>query len=107
MQIEKIKFERTGGFAGIRITADIELDDLAEDQKREIIELLDEMDFDKLHEKVAGKMPVPDEFVYSFIVEADKREYKVLAGESALPNNMQPLLEILTGIAKRQMRKRD
>lgn len=107
MKIERIKFERTGGFAGIRLAAEIDMKDLPEDRKREIIELLDDMDFDELPKKLAGRMPVPDEFVYSIIVESEEREYKVLAGESALPGGIQPLIEILEGIAKRQMRKKD
>lgn len=106
MYIEKIKFERTGGFAGIRIAADIEMDDLPEDQKREILELLDDMDLEELTEKLSGKMAIPDEFVYSVTVVSSKKEYKVLTGESAIPEDMQPLLEILEGIAKRQMRKK-
>lgn len=107
MKIERIKFERSGGFAGIRLTADIEVNDLPKDQKEEILELLDEMDFEELPEKLAGKLPIPDEFVYSIIVESGKREYKVVAGESALPKDMQPLIEILESAAKRQMRKKD
>jgi hypothetical protein len=106
MYIERIKFERTGGFAGIRLAADIEVDELPDDQKREIIELLDEMDFDELPEKLSGKMPVPDEFVYSITVVSSKKEYKVLTGESAMPDKMQPLIEILESMAKRQMRKK-
>ena len=106
MKIQKIKYERTGGFAGIRLAADIKVNDLPEDQKKEILELLDDLDFEEIPAKLAGKMPMPDEFVYSIIVESEKREYKVLAGESALPSDMQPLLEILERIAKRQMRKR-
>ena len=106
MYIKKIQFERTGGFAGMRITANIELDELPDDQKKEILNLLDELDFDELPEKLAGKMPIPDEFVYSINVEADKGEYKVLAGESALPDKMPDLIEILEQIAKRQMRNK-
>jgi len=106
MYIERIKYERTGGFAGIRLAADIEVNELPEDQKKEILDLLDDMDFEELPEKIAGKMPVPDEFVYSIIVKSKEREYKVLAGESALPNDMQPLLEILETITKRQMRNK-
>lgn len=105
MKIEKIKFERSGGFAGIRLAAEIEVNELPEDQKKEILELLDELDFEELPAKLGGKMPVPDEFVYSIVVESDEREYKVLAGESALPSEMQPLIEILESITKRQMRK--
>lgn len=106
MKIEKIKFERTGGFAGIRLAAEIELDDLPEDQRKQILELLDEMDFEKLPGKLAASTPVPDGFVYSITIEADKQEFKVAGGESALPDEMQPLIEILETITKRQMRKK-
>ncbi len=107
MYVERIKFERTGGFAGIRLAAEIEMADLSEDQKKEIVELLDELDFEELPKKLAGRMPVPDEFVYSITVESDQHEYKVMAGESALPNDMRPLIEILEGITKRKMHKKD
>ena len=107
MYIDKINFERTGGFAGIRLKAEVEMNDLPEDQKREIIELLDEADFEELPEKLSGKMPMPDEFVYSITVRSREKEYKVLAGESSLPNDLQPLTEILERIAKRQMRTKD
>lgn len=106
MKFERIKFERSGGFAGIRLAADIEAGDLSEDQRKEISELLDEVDFEELPEKLAEEMPVPDEFVYSVTVESGNKEYKVLAGESALPTDMQPLLEILERVAKRQMRRK-
>jgi hypothetical protein len=106
MYIEKIKFERTGGFAGIRLAADMELDKLPEDQKHEILDLLDKMDFEDLPEKLAGKKPVPDEFTYSIVVVSSKSEYKVLAGASAMPHEMTPLIEILEQFAKRQARKK-
>lgn len=106
MNIEKIKFERTGGFAGIRLAAEIEMDELPEDQKRELLDLLDEADFDELSEKLSGETPIPDGFVYSITVESKEKEYKVLAGESSLPNNMLPLIEKLEVLTKRQMRKK-
>lgn len=107
MKFEKIKFERSGGFAGIRLAAEIEAETLPEDQKKEIAELLDEMDFEELPAKLADRMPLPDEFVYSIIVESGDQKYEAMAGESALPGEMQPLIEILEGIAKQRMRKKD
>lgn len=106
MYIDKIKFERTGGFAGIRLVAEIDMDDLPEDQKHEIINLLDEADFDELSEKLTDKNPIPDGFVYSIIVNSREKDYQVVAGESVLPNDLQPLIEILESIAKKQMRKK-
>ena len=106
MYIEKIKFERTGGFAGIRLAAEFEMDELPEDQKRKILDLLDEADFDELSERLSGETSTPDGFVYSITVQSKEKEYKVSAGESFLPDDMQPLIEKLEVLTKRQMRKR-
>lgn len=106
MYVKKIHFERTGGFAGIRLAAEIEVNDLPEDQKHEILELLDEMDFDELPEKLANKIPMPDEFIYSITVESESKEYRVTGGESSLPQDMSPLLEILGNITKQKMREK-
>ena len=105
MYIEKIQFERTGGFVGIHLAAEIDMDNLPDDQKNEIINLLDEADFDELSEKLTDKSSTPDGFVYSITVHSREKEYKVVAGEFALPNDLQLLIEILEGIAKKQMRK--
>lgn len=105
MKIDKIKFERTGGFAGIRLAAEVEMDELPEDQRREILELLDDMDFEELADKYNSEISFPDGFVYAISVESEKREYRIVGGESTLPADMQPLIEILENIAKRKMRK--
>ena len=106
MDIEQINFERTGGFAGIRLAADIELNDLPEDQKHEILELLDDIDFDELSEKTSGTTPIPDGFVYSVSVISKEHEYQVTVGESAVSIEMLKLIEILEGIAKSKSRKK-
>jgi hypothetical protein len=105
MKIEKIKFERTGGFAGIRLAAEIEMDELPEEQRREILGMLDEMDFEEFSDKPASEVSFPDGFVYAISVESEKREYCIVTDESALPADMQPLVEILESITKRRMRK--
>lgn len=106
MHIERIKFERTGGFAGIRFAADINMNDLSEAERNKITELLDDVNFKELSEKASGKSPIPDEFVYSLTVKTDEKEYAILSGESALPDQMQPLLDILMQTAKQQMRNK-
>ena len=106
MYIEKIQFERTGGFAGIHLAAEIDMEELPDDQKNEIIELLDEADFDDLSEKLSEESQVPDGFNYSITVKSRNKEYQVVAGESAIPDDIQPLIEILERIAKKQMRNK-
>ena len=106
MDIKCIKFERTGGFAGIRIASDIELDDLPKDQAEQILELLDDLDFDELPQHIKGNSNVADGFNYSITVESDKREYTVTVDESAIPKKMDPLLDLLTKIARQQAGKK-
>jgi hypothetical protein len=102
MKAKRIKFERTGGFAGIRFAADIEMDKLPDEQAHRIHELLDEMDFDELPERISGGQQVADGFTYSITVVTEKREQTVITSDTSAPPKMEPLLEILTKIAKQQ-----
>jgi len=106
MEAKRIKFERTGGFAGIRFAADFALDDLPKDQAHQILELLDEMDFDELPEQILGNQQVADGFNYSITVITEKRQQTVMTSDTSAPKKMQPLLEILTQIAKQQARNK-
>ncbi len=106
MDIKRIKFERTGGFAGIRFAADIELDEMPREQADQLLELLDDLDFDELPKHLNGNSNVADGFNYSITVESDKREHTVTAAESAIPEKMEPLLELLTKIARQQARNK-
>jgi hypothetical protein len=106
MKAKRIKFERTGGFAGIRFAADIELDELPKDQAEHILELLDDMDFDELPEQIIGNSQVADGFMYSITLVAEKSQHTVTTSDSAAPKKMEPLLEILTQIAKQQARNK-
>ena len=106
MEAKRIKFERTGGFAGIRFAADFGLDDLPEDQAHQILELLDDMDFDELPEQILGAQQVADSFTYSITVVTEKRQQTVTTSDTSAPKKMGPLLEILTQIARQQARKK-
>ena len=106
MNIKRIQFERTGGFAGIRFAADFELDDLPKEQAHQILDLLDDMDFDELPEKILGKEPVADGFNYSVTVVTEKRKQTVITSDASAPQKMEPLLEILTQIAKQRARNK-
>lgn len=106
MDVERIKFERSGGFAGIHIAADFELDDLPEEQAERLRELLDEVDFDELPEQLLGKNQIPDGFTYSVTVEQEDHKHTVVTSDTSAPGKMQPLLELLYQIARQQSRKK-
>lgn len=105
MEVQQIKFERTGGFAGMRIAADIEPDDLPEEQARTLVELLDDMDFNELPAQMACQ-PGTDQFTYSITVKTKKWEHTVVTGDASAPEKMHELLELLNQLARKQMRRK-
>lgn len=102
MDVRRIKYERTGGFAGMRLSADFEPDDLPDEQARPLLELLDDMDFDELPEQLTGNSSMPDQFAYEITVETRKGEHKVITGDESAPEKMQELIRLLDRIAKRK-----
>jgi|SRR5690349_11312523 len=102
MQIKRIKFERTGGFAGIRMAADLKPDDLHDEHVRTISELVDDLDFDELPEQMIGDLNMPDQFTYTITVETDKWKHTVVTGDTSAPEKMQELLQLLNRLARTQ-----
>lgn len=99
MQVERIKFERTGGFAGMRMATDVQLDDLPDEQAKSIVDLLDDMDFSKLPKQMLDESG-PDQFTYTITVETKKWEHTVVTGDVSAPEKMQELLQLLNRIAR-------
>jgi|SRR5215216_5383895 len=102
MEVERIKYERSGGFAGIRIATDFKPADLPDEQAHTLLELLDDMDFDELPENLTGNSSMPDQFTYKITVETKKREYTVIAGDASAPEKFQELVRLLDRIARRR-----
>lgn len=105
MEVQRIKFERTGGFAGMRIAADIEPQDLPEDQARTVLELLDDMDFNELPEHLMSSSGA-DQFTYAITVETTKWEHTVVTGDASAPEKLHELLNLLNHVARKQMRRK-
>lgn len=103
--MERIKFERTGGFAGLRIHADIDLNDLPEELLQKVTDLLDELDFSELPEQLSSNSETSDEFTYTITVESEKWSHTVVTGDASADEKMQELLEILNRLARKKMRR--
>lgn len=102
MEVERIKYERSGGFAGMRIATDFKPDDLSEEQARTLLDLLDDMDFNELPENLTSESSMPDQFTYKITVETKKREHTVIAGDASAPEKFQELVRLLDRIARRR-----
>ena len=99
MQVERIKFERTGGFAGLRIARDLKMEELPDEQANTIMELLDDLDFEELPEQMLEES-MPDQFTYTITVETKRGEHTVVTGDASAPEKMQELLQLLNRLAR-------
>ncbi|MBV6452255.1 MAG: hypothetical protein MHPDNHAH_03011 [Anaerolineales bacterium] len=105
MEVERIKFERTGGFANMRLAADLDLHDLSDEQAVLLRSLLDELDFPELPAKLISDNSMPDQFTYTITVEAEKWQHTVITGDAPEDEKMQELLELLNRLARKQLKK--
>jgi hypothetical protein len=102
MEVQRIKYERTGGFAGMRFAADFQPDELPDEQARPLLELLDDIDFDELPEHFAGDSSKSDQFTYKITVQTKKREHTVITSDESAPEKMQELIKLLDQIARKR-----
>ncbi|HJQ14221.1 MAG TPA: protealysin inhibitor emfourin [Anaerolineales bacterium] len=105
MDVERIKFERTGGFAGMTIARDLKIDELSEEQAHRLSEMLDELDFRELPEQMLDVEDMPDQFTYVITVETKKWEHTVSIGDASAPEKMQELLQFLNRLARKQKKQ--
>lgn len=101
----RIQYERTGGFAGLKLTACFELDDLPEEQEEQLRALLDELDFFKLPAQFLPARPGVDQFTHKIEVESKKGKHSVLTTDSAAPEKLRELVDLLNTIARARRKK--
>jgi hypothetical protein len=101
MDVQRIKYERTGGFAGMRFHADFEPGELPDDESRTLLDLLDNMDFDELQDFTGGPT-YPDQFTYTITIQSSVGERTIVMGDTSAPDEMQELLRMLDRIARRR-----
>jgi hypothetical protein len=96
----KIYFLRTGGFAGIRLSLAIDTQDIPEEDAGRLRRLVEASGFFDLDAHEVRATPAPDRFEYRLAIRSQvwgARE--LLLAESAIPDEIRPLLEHLTALA--------
>ena len=105
MEVQRIKYERTGGFTGMRFHADFQPSDLPEEQSRPLLDLLDRMDLDGLPDDLTGSASYPDQFTYTITVETHTHERTFVVGDASAPEDMRELFRMLDQIARSRANK--
>jgi hypothetical protein len=99
----KISFERSGGFAGMRMAITVDVDSLPAPEAAALRKLVSDADFFNLAEIRAGKT-IPDGFQYAVTVEEDGKQRTIQVAVASIPDELRPLLNDLSLRARRQPR---
>jgi hypothetical protein len=96
----RMTIERTGGFAGMRLTKVIDASNLPTEEKNQLRRLVDAADFLRLPATLISKTPQPDRFQYRLTLEDDAQQHTVVVSEQAVPGTLRPLIEWLMQMAR-------
>jgi hypothetical protein len=97
----KISFERTGGFAGMRMATTLDLDSLPDSEAAALRKLITDADFFNLMMPDVGKV-IPDGFQYAITIEGDGKQRTIQVTDGAVPDKLRPLLDDLSVRARSQ-----
>lgn len=93
--------ERSGGFAGLRASADVNSESLSSDETQHLRQLVDAAEFFKLPETIRAKNPGADRFQYKITIEDDQQTHTVVVDEAAMPTELRPLIQWLSSRTRR------
>ena len=91
----RIHFERSGGFAGITLTADLDSDQLSTAQAANLTELVDQADFFNQPKKPKASSRGADQFQYKIRVETPSKSHEIQLGDGNVPPKLKPLVDRL------------
>ena len=104
----RLDLERTGGFGGrtVRVAVDSAL--LPVDEARNLIALVEQVDFDALQARGVRPEPTPpDAFQYKLDVEQGGRQWRLRFTDSDVTDELSLLLAELVSFARRSPRRPD
>ena len=96
-----IFYERSGGFAGMTNTFEINSDTLNQEQKEQLISLIDNSGFFDFSMEDKKEKNLPDQFQYKITIEKENNKNTLEFGESEIPDKMRPLIQYLSREARK------
>lgn len=98
----RVEFERTGGLAGMTVTASLNTDSLPEEESRRVCQLVEDAGFFDLPDTLRDSAPRPDGFDYEITIAAGDRSHTVVTRDGSAPSTLVPLLDWLSRAARRR-----
>lgn len=95
-----IRYERSGGFAGITTTAEVDSESLSAKEAKELKGLVEKaLPTDQPKKK---KATMPDQFEYEFVIEDSGKPRKYLITDESLTDDMRALSKWLIATAQKK-----
>jgi hypothetical protein len=98
----RIRLERSGGFAGVKLSSSVDTEKLSPDDARQLRKIVEGATFFELPNVIKSSRPIPDRFLYRIQIEEGGRTKEVEVDEASLPNQLKPLVERLLEAARRK-----
>ncbi len=96
----RVEYERTGGFAGMRIAASFDLAELQPAEAAETRQLIESAGFRDLPEDISDGAAIPDQFTHKITITGDTWKHTVVTTDNSMPDSLQPLVEKLNLLAR-------
>jgi hypothetical protein len=96
----RIFFERSGGFAGQTLSAELDTTSLPPDEAHNIHKMVEDAGFFHLPASIPPPARGADAFQYVVTVEEKGKQHTVRLTDPTAPDTLRPLLEHLAKIAK-------
>ena len=96
----RIYFERSGGFTGIVLSTTVDTDSLTSEEATFFQSKIEQAGFFDLPESLNAPGGGVDRFQYRLSVETEEQKHTVEFGEAAVPEQLRPLLERLSTLAR-------
>jgi hypothetical protein len=96
----EVSYERTGGFAGMRMAASFNLDELPEQDAQSIRDCLHQAHFHTLPERITSPGQMPDQFTYKITVTSGESRHTVTTGDAPAPPELRQVIELLNQLAR-------
>ena len=88
----KISYRRTGGFAGMILSYDIDVDNLPPEEANELETLVSKADFFTLPAEISAETTGADQFQYLLTIKTGQAQHTVEVGDAAMPEKLWPLV---------------
>lgn len=99
----KIKFRQTGGFAGLVKSAEIDTEQLPDNESGMVQSWIEHANFWSM--SAPSGRSLPDQEQYSLTIETDGQSRTMRMGRSAVPTELKPLVEFVASRATYEKRR--